>query len=836
MKSTLKILAWLLGLVVVLVILAAIVLPRFFDPNDFRGEIADAVREKTGRELIIEGDLKLTVIPWLGVSIGRTSLSNDPAYGDTPMVAIEDASVGVRLIPLLSRRIEVSEVRLEGLRLNLVRDAAGSNWDSLVAANEETPAPASEPDAGSSFNLKQVGGIRVRDAQVSFRDKVDNIGLKAQLGQFVTGAIALDGAALDLGGIQLESADIAFDSKDTGAVQLSLDKMDTGRISGLAEALTIDGAEIEKAAVSMIGGPDGDYNLRLASLSSGKIVTDPKAPQIGRLRLQDAEFSITPRDGAPILGDIPNFEIDQLVPGQESPLKGRLTARVGEPAMDVDVDLSARARMDGAKFSLADLVTKLKLTSNELPGGSQSGEFIADAIHVDQDAQTLSLEGARATFAGLNVALQAKGTKIMDGPQLSGRLEVAEFSPRDLFKALAMETPVTADKDVLTRAAMSGDFASAGNKMSLTNLKARLDDTALSGQLSLIEGTPQIARASLVIDAIDLDRYLPPPVEEGAAPAAETADAEINSADLRDKDVEASLDIGQVKVSGLTLTGVKAKAVIRDGKLTVDPLQSQLYDGSVQGRLALDGSGDVPVLTLRQTLQGVQVSPLLKDLAEVERLAGVANFSLDLNAVGRTSTQMTSALNGKLNFGVDDGRIRGINITHSVRYALALLERQTPPAKTTDDTPFDFMRGTATIVNGVMYNEDLTGDLIAMNVTGKGKINLVEETIDYDLEVMVPEGQKTNDLGLGRAAGRYVPIKVSGSLDDPSVKADVGALIGDKVKSLIRDQLGLGGDKAPATDQTAPADGEALPAEEPKSTEDQLKEEAAKKLKKLFGG
>ena len=75
MKSTLKILAWLLGLVVVLVILAAIVLPRFFDPNDFRGEIADAVREKTGRELVIEGDLKLTVIPWLGVSIGRTSLS-----------------------------------------------------------------------------------------------------------------------------------------------------------------------------------------------------------------------------------------------------------------------------------------------------------------------------------------------------------------------------------------------------------------------------------------------------------------------------------------------------------------------------------------------------------------------------------------------------------------------------------------------------------------------------------------------------------------------------------------------------------------------------------------
>lgn len=376
----------------------------------------------------------------------------------------------------------------------------------------------------------------------------------------------------------------------------------------------------------------------------------------------------------------------------------------------------------------------------------------------------------------------------------------------------------------------------AGNKFSLNNLKARLDDTALSGQASVAEGTPQVARATLQVDAIDLDRYLPPATEDEAPAPAETADAQINSADLRGKDVDASLDIGQVKVSGLTLTGIKARAVIRDGKLTLDPLQSNLYDGSVQGRMVLDGSGDVPALTLKQSLDGVQVSPLLNDLAEVEKLVGVANFSMDLNTAGQTSSQMIADLDGTMKFGVDDGKIRGINITHAVQSALALLDRKAPPAKTSEDTPFDFMRGTATITNGVMRNDDLTGDLIAMNVTGKGQINLVDETIDYDLLASVPEGQKSADLGLGKAAGKSVPISISGSLDDPSVKADVGALIGDKVKSLIRDQLGLGGDKTPEGDQAAPADGEAAPEEEPKSTEDQLKEEADKLKKKLFGG
>lgn len=834
MKSMFKILAWLIGLVLVLIILAAVLLPRFFDPNDFRGQIADTVREQTGRELTIEGDLKLSVIPWLGVSIGRTTLSNDPAYGDEPMLAVEDASVGVKLMPLISRRIEVSEIRLDGLRLNLVRDARGSNWDSLVAAEEDAP-PAPEEDAGQSFDLKQVGGIRVRDAQVSFQDKVDGMSLKAELGEFGTGAIAIDGTAIDLDGIRVEAADLAFESKDTGAVTTRIEKMSTGRIAGTPEALIIGGAELIAAELSMKSA-DGDYSMNIGSFTSGDIATDPKAPQIGGLRLQDATFSIRPADGEPMQGSIPSFEIEKLVAGQESPIKGKLKAQLGEPVMDVDLDLSGRARMDGAKIGLAGLLVKAKLTGEELPGGSQDAELSADSVQIDQEAQTLVLDGARASVAGMNVSLQARGSKIVDAPEISGRIEIAEFSPRKLFKTLAMEVPITADPDVLTRAALSGDFAMAGNKFSLNNLKARLDDTALSGQASVAEGTPQVARATLQVDAIDLDRYLPPATEDEAPAPAETADAQINSADLRGKDVDASLDIGQVKVSGLTLTGIKARAVIRDGKLTLDPLQSSLYDGSVQGRVVLDGSGDVPALTLKQSLDGVQVSPLLNDLAEVEKLVGVANFSMDLNTAGQTSSQMIADLDGTMKFGVDDGKIRGINITHAVQSALALLDRKAPPAKTSEDTPFDFMRGTATITNGVMRNDDLTGDLIAMNVTGKGQINLVDETIDYDLLASVPEGQKSADLGLGKAAGKSVPITISGSLDDPSVKADVGALIGDKVKSLIRDQLGLGGEKTPEGDQAAPADGEAAPEEEPKSTEDQLKEEADKLKKKLFGG
>ncbi len=92
MKKALKIVLWLFGAIVALVLIAAIVLPMVLDPNDFRDEIGAAVAKQTGRELQIEGDLELSVIPWLGVRVGPTRLSNAEGFGDEPMLAIQGAA------------------------------------------------------------------------------------------------------------------------------------------------------------------------------------------------------------------------------------------------------------------------------------------------------------------------------------------------------------------------------------------------------------------------------------------------------------------------------------------------------------------------------------------------------------------------------------------------------------------------------------------------------------------------------------------------------------------------------------------------------------------------
>lgn len=79
MKSLFKVFAWLIGIVVVLVAAVAIGVLTLVDPNDFKEEIAAAAKENTGRELTIEGDMEMTLFPWLGVKIGKVTLGNAPA-------------------------------------------------------------------------------------------------------------------------------------------------------------------------------------------------------------------------------------------------------------------------------------------------------------------------------------------------------------------------------------------------------------------------------------------------------------------------------------------------------------------------------------------------------------------------------------------------------------------------------------------------------------------------------------------------------------------------------------------------------------------------------------
>ncbi len=159
-KIILSILASLLSLTAV----TLIALPFMIDPNDFKAQIENTVSENTGRSFTIEGELELSVFPWLGISTGKLVLANAPDFSEQPFAQIVESNIKIKLLPLLFKEIEVSEIVLKGLELNLSKNAQGqTNWADLLAllANKDESSK-------SPLKLLQIAGISIKHANISW--------------------------------------------------------------------------------------------------------------------------------------------------------------------------------------------------------------------------------------------------------------------------------------------------------------------------------------------------------------------------------------------------------------------------------------------------------------------------------------------------------------------------------------------------------------------------------------------------------------------------------------------------------------------------------------------
>ena len=129
-----KILAAALLSLLALAIVGAVILVSLFDPNDYKGYVTAFVEDRTGRSLAIADDLKLSFFPWLAIETGGIVLGNAEGFTETPFATIEKASARVKVLPLFRGGIEVGTVELDGIELNLGRDAAlRGNWEDLTA-------------------------------------------------------------------------------------------------------------------------------------------------------------------------------------------------------------------------------------------------------------------------------------------------------------------------------------------------------------------------------------------------------------------------------------------------------------------------------------------------------------------------------------------------------------------------------------------------------------------------------------------------------------------------------------------------------------------------------
>lgn len=176
MGKPFKIILATIAAIALLLTAAVCILPFVIDPNDFKPDIAAAVKDKTGRELVLDGELKLSLFPWIGISTGRLALSNAPGFEDRPLATLEESEIKVLLLPLLSKKIEVSRMVLKGLVLNLAKNGQGIvNWSDLT--NYMTaPVPTAggtqtqQPAAAAAPATVTIDGVALENALINWDD------------------------------------------------------------------------------------------------------------------------------------------------------------------------------------------------------------------------------------------------------------------------------------------------------------------------------------------------------------------------------------------------------------------------------------------------------------------------------------------------------------------------------------------------------------------------------------------------------------------------------------------------------------------------------------------
>ncbi|MHB1239913.1 MAG: AsmA family protein, partial [Gammaproteobacteria bacterium] len=346
MGKLLKFTAWLLGVLVVVVVAAAILIPIFVNPNDYKPQIVALVKEKTGRNLTLQGNIKLSVFPWLGLQLGPTELSNPPGFSTEPFAKIASTELRVKLLPLLRKRVEMGTVVLDGLVLNLERNKRGTtNWADLgqTQGGAAQPAPSQTKTKGGTLPMAAlaVGGVRVSDATVRWDDRQSGSRYDVKGLNLTTGAIQ-PGAPFDvdlrfaLTGKGLPAKGVAV--KLHSGVKLDLDRqtLDLNKLSLALADLKITG---DVAGTQVLSAPRFRAQLAVPTFSPRRLLADlgmaaPKTADPKALDTASAQFTVVTAPG--------RVQVEPLTVNLDATrLAGTLGVRnFAHPSISFDLDVN----------------------------------------------------------------------------------------------------------------------------------------------------------------------------------------------------------------------------------------------------------------------------------------------------------------------------------------------------------------------------------------------------------------------------------------------------------------------------------------------------------------
>ncbi|HSZ03126.1 MAG TPA: AsmA family protein [Terriglobales bacterium] len=158
--------AIVIGIVVVVIVLAVGIFVATFNPNDYRGTVQTKLEQQLDRKVAL-GNMELGLFP-LRFRVYNLAIADDPKFSTRAFVQTQELSVSVKLLPLLSKSVQIDSLALERPSVELIKNAQGV-WN-FASIGQQTPAASSSSSSQQQFSL---GELAINDGLVAITDLQD---------------------------------------------------------------------------------------------------------------------------------------------------------------------------------------------------------------------------------------------------------------------------------------------------------------------------------------------------------------------------------------------------------------------------------------------------------------------------------------------------------------------------------------------------------------------------------------------------------------------------------------------------------------------------------------
>lgn len=478
-----KMVAYVLGGLIALLVLALLLIVAFVDPNDYRDDIERIVQTETGRKLTLGGELKLAIFPWIALETGPASLADAPGFGDEPFVAIENARVGVRVLPLLRGKVEVGTVTLDAPRIRLITDANGrNNWADL---GESSPADATPQTAAAPATLPTIAGLAINDASVTLENRQENSRRVVRDFNLATGRL-VSGEPFDV------KSDLVFDQDESLSVKAQLAGVVTAdlernvyRLAKPTIDLVLSGPSYPQSGIPVqigAGAIESDLNRQTHRLDGFTLTTTWRGeglPAAGvpialQAKALSADLARQTVDAPELYADIAGAKLSAMLTGQEVLDAPRVSGRLALAPVALREWLP-KLGIELPRTRDASVFEKLSFASN-LAMTKSSAEL--DNITLQLDATTATGTLAIADIAAKALRFDLSVNRIDADRYLPPPVEAPANAPKR--QEPPTEIPVEALRDLNARGELRvGEAIFAGIKFT----KLRLGINGRDGQL-----------------------------------------------------------------------------------------------------------------------------------------------------------------------------------------------------------------------------------------------------------------------------------------------------------------------------------------------------------------